>query len=446
MRKFLLYSSALALGLSGAAEAACIQTPTCSSLGYTSSSSCDGGIKCPFGNAWNCTAPNKITELEKILEELKVQISTSNCKVGDILYSDMTCGENLYPDKTAIGVVFDAAKGLAIAKDEFTDLAWGASGDISGIQNYADSSTSIADWQGFNNTKAMYDYEKSLGGYYPSMEKVLLYSTTGTSQGQWYLPAAGELKAISDNKDALNIALSKIGGTQMSGSYWTSSEQNSNNVWRINLGESFSNTGKADRGTAKPVINFASKDKISVDLKQSTTCKVGDILYSDKTCSTNFVSGKTPIGVVFSEVNRLAIALDSSIGVWSTENVDILGIDNIYGGNQLNYVGKNNTSVIVSQGITKYPAAKYAYYYTTSGTKTGDWYLPAGGELLEIYKNKNALNVKLRALNKNELFNVNYWSSSEKGDGHAWKVNVKNGYASIENKDVSCRVLPVLAF
>ena len=232
----------------------------------------------------------------------------------------------------------------------------------------------------------------------------------------------------------------------MSGSYWTSSEQNSNNVWRINLGESFSNTGKADRGTAKPVINFASKDKISVDLKQSTTCKVGDILYSDKTCSTNFVSGKTPIGVVFSEVNRLAIALDSSIGVWSTENVDILGIDNIYGGNQLNYVGKNNTSVIVSQGITKYPAAKYAYYYTTSGTKTGDWYLPAGGELLEIYKNKNALNVKLRALNKNELFNVNYWSSSEKGDGHAWKVNVKNGYASIENKDVSCRVLPVLAF
>ena len=68
MRKILLMSSALVVSglLSGAAEAACIQTPTCSSLGYTSSSSCTGGTKCPFGNAWNCTVvdlTNKITEI-----------------------------------------------------------------------------------------------------------------------------------------------------------------------------------------------------------------------------------------------------------------------------------------------------------------------------------------------------------------------------------------------
>ena len=87
MRKFLLYSSALALGLSGAAEAACIQTPTCSSLGYTSTSSCTGGTKCPFGNYWNCDSvnkitelTNKITELEKIIEEIK-QNSSSNSDI-----------------------------------------------------------------------------------------------------------------------------------------------------------------------------------------------------------------------------------------------------------------------------------------------------------------------------------------------------------------------------
>ena len=66
MRKFLLMSSALVLGLSGVAEAACIQTPTCSSLGYTSSSSCTGGVKCPFGNAWNCTGPNNTTKINSI--------------------------------------------------------------------------------------------------------------------------------------------------------------------------------------------------------------------------------------------------------------------------------------------------------------------------------------------------------------------------------------------
>ena len=75
MRKFLLYSSALALGLSGAAEAACIQTPTCSSLGYTSTSSCTGGTKCPFGNYWNCDAINKINSLNSQITNLTNKIT-----------------------------------------------------------------------------------------------------------------------------------------------------------------------------------------------------------------------------------------------------------------------------------------------------------------------------------------------------------------------------------
>ena len=125
MRKFLFYSSALVLGLSGAAEAACIQTPTCSSLGYTSSSACTGGVKCPFGNAWNCTVneiktelTNKITKLETQITELKKEMATSKCLEGDILFSDMTCNQNLVSGKTPIGVVFDRDKKLAIGLTE----------------------------------------------------------------------------------------------------------------------------------------------------------------------------------------------------------------------------------------------------------------------------------------------------------------------------------------
>ena len=98
MRKFLLYSSALvASGLlnSGVAEAACIKTPTCSSLGYESTTSCSGGLKCPFGNAWNCTFINKITELEKVIENIQKEEALANCKIGDILYSDMSCNANI---------------------------------------------------------------------------------------------------------------------------------------------------------------------------------------------------------------------------------------------------------------------------------------------------------------------------------------------------------------
>ena len=154
MRKFLLYSSALAvLGLSGVAEAACIQTPTCSSLGYTSTSSCTGGTKCPFGNYWNCTASeikteltNKITELEKIIEEIKQNSSSnsdilSNCKIGDILYSDKSCDPNVIASKKPIGVVFDRANRLAIALDT-AEKAWSDKDfDIPGLSSYGSSSS-----------------------------------------------------------------------------------------------------------------------------------------------------------------------------------------------------------------------------------------------------------------------------------------------------------------
>ena len=68
MKQYLFLTSALVVSglLSGVAEAACIQTPSCSSLGYTSSSSCTGGVKCPFGNAWNCTGPNNTTKINSI--------------------------------------------------------------------------------------------------------------------------------------------------------------------------------------------------------------------------------------------------------------------------------------------------------------------------------------------------------------------------------------------
>ena len=454
MRKILLMSSALALS-SGVAEAACIQTPTCGAMGYDSTVACEGGIKCPFGNAWNCTLADKIAQLEITIEKLEQtaqQEALAKCKIGDILYHDMSCNTNVVASKTPIGVIFDVTNGLAIAKDEFTNFAWGMSGDISGIQNYANSSTSVADWQGFSNTKAIYDYEKSQGGYYPSMEKVLLYSTTGTSQGQWYLPAAGELQAISTNKDTLNETLAKIGGTQMSGNYWSSSEQDSNNVWQITLGGSLSNTRKSYRGTAKPIINFISKDKIDIELTdRSTACKVGDILYSDKTCSASVVSGKMPIGVVFNGPNRLAVALsDTYIRLQGSHN-NIPGITNYTNGSQAkqDYNGKVNTAAIKAydSDLSDFPAAGYAYNYTTSGTKAGDWYLPALGELNEIYSNKNVLNTTLRKIGGTTFSFDYYWSSSEGPANSVWFLMFSDGDVSYTRVNgYNGYVRPVLAF
>ena len=260
MRKFILYSSTFML-LNGVAEAACIQTPSCSSLGYESTSSCSGGIKCPFGNAWNCTLINKInsittqitnltnrvTILETKVTELQKDAATANCKIGDILYSDMSCNTNVVISKTPIGVIFDVTNKLAIGLEESNQYWSTEYFDVPGLSNITSSSAVTADWQGKNNTRVVLEYCKANGKSCPAFEYVNSYKTEGTIAGDWYLPALGELNAIYGNKDVLNITLGKIGGTKLGTNYyWSSSESSGNGAWGLR----FSDGG----------VNYYSKD------------------------------------------------------------------------------------------------------------------------------------------------------------------------------------------
>ena len=305
MRKFLLYSSALVAGgllSGGAAEAACIQTPTCSSLGYTSTSSCTGGTKCPFGNYWNCTAgeiktelTNKITELEKIIEEIK-QNSSSNsdilsyCQIGDILYSDMSCNPNVVASKTPIGVIFDASNKLAIGLEESQRLYWSTTTfDVPGLSNIESSAT--ADWQGKNNTKVVLEYCKTKGKSCPAFEYVNSYKTEGTQAGDWYLPAMGELQAISTNKDTLNSTLARIGGTKFRESYWSSSEYSSNYAWQLRFDNgNMDEVNKSSGYYVRPVIyygdwaNSSAGTNINFDC---SSCEIGDIMYQSRCYNEN---------------------------------------------------------------------------------------------------------------------------------------------------------------
>ena len=239
MKQYLLLTSALVAGgllNSGVAEAACIKTPTCSSLGYESTTSCSGGLKCPFGNAWNCTFINKITELEKVIENIQKEEALANCKIGDILYSDMSCNTNVVASKTPIGVIFDVTNKLAIGLEKSQQLWSTEYFDVPGLSNITSLSAAIADWQGKNNTKVVLEYCKTKGKSCPAFEYVNSYKTEGTQAGDWYLPAMGELNAIYGNMDVLNVALGKIGGTTFGDYfYWSSSENSNNYAWRLNF-------------------------------------------------------------------------------------------------------------------------------------------------------------------------------------------------------------------
>ena len=369
----------------------------------------------------------------------------------------MSCNANMVASKTPIGVVFDTTNGLAIAKDEFANMPWGAvEEDVSGVQNSSSGSTSVTDWQGFKNTKAMYEADKS-GVNYPAIKKVLTYSTEGTEQGQWYLPAAGELQAILTNKYTLNTTLAKIGGTQMSGTYWSSSEQNSGISYCIVIGNISSSCTerKIAKNKAKPVINFGSKNKTDFAYVSSneTACGVGSILYSDKKCYAGSTpSGKTPIGIVFDRANKLAIGLEESRQYWSTTDFDVPGLSNITSSSEAraDWQGKKNTQIVLDYCKAKgksCPAFEYVNSYKTEGTIAGDWYLPAFGELSAIYGNKDVLNIALGKIGRAELWTNYYWSSSEDSNNGAWVLDFFSAITHGYNKsNLDYYVRPVLAF
>ena len=249
--------------LNGVAEAACIQTPSCSSLGYESTSSCSGGIKCPFGNAWNCTLADKIAQLEITIEKLEQTVqdeALSKCQIGDILYSDMSCNTNVVISKTPIGVIFDVTNKLAIGLEESSSfLHWSDDYfDVPGLSNFSSSSAAIADWQGKNNTKTVLEYCKTNGYSCPAFEYVSNYKTEGTQAGDWYLPALGELNAIYVNKDVLNKTLRKIGGTILDSYYWSSTEHSDADAWylRVNYSGAYPDSKNWNYNDGRPVLAF----------------------------------------------------------------------------------------------------------------------------------------------------------------------------------------------
>ena len=106
--------------------------------------------------------------------------------------------------------------------------------DFNGEQNtqiLCNLATAQTDWK----TADTIDNEYT-EGYYPAACCCWRFHTEGTEQGDWYLPACGELvyvvarfKSINDTISLLRNAYgSSVGSSVSSGSYWSSSEYSSN--------------------------------------------------------------------------------------------------------------------------------------------------------------------------------------------------------------------------
>ena len=188
-------------------------------------------------------------------------------------------------------------------------------------------------------------------------------------------------------------------------------------------------------------------------------CPIGSILFNDFTCSDDVVSGKTPIGVVIYKDGKgagQALALNSVGGgttyKWSTEDVDISGLTNYTSRDTAatDFASCENSAKIRAQrNSSTYPAVWAAYNYKTTGTKAGDWCLPAAGIFTSIYNNQSTINTGFSRAGGTQFTSSTYaWSSSEYYSNTAWhsRFNLSYGLNYYSKSHHYGEVRPVLAF
>ncbi len=149
-------------------------------------------------------------------------------------------------------------------------------------------------------------------------------------------------------------------------------------------------------------------------------CSLGDILFSDGTCSANTVSGKTPIAVVVYKSGNCGQAMAlKSIGSYEWggygTNISSLPDHASNSGASQDFASCENSAKIRAEGNSStYPAVWAAYNYTTTGTKVGDWCLPAAGIFTTYYNNQSTINTGFSRANGTKFTtSTKAWSSDE---------------------------------
>ena len=223
MKKLILSCSLLALTAPAYAALDCAPLPDCEDFGYAyTDDDCAGQatLKCPFDRTkLYCTEPGG------------KQAAAVTCIVGAVLYNDLKCYDEAPEDKTAIAVVFDTSKRLAISLSTgMKSISWGGSGtDIPELNNCAADLYKTCDRtvNGKENTAAIV---AALGESSTYAAGYCNDSTYGNlAQGSWFLPKMSELETLYNNKTKVNAGLTKAGGTTIptSGYYWSSTEYSS---------------------------------------------------------------------------------------------------------------------------------------------------------------------------------------------------------------------------
>ena len=304
--KSLLLGTSLSL-IPNLTYAQCSPAQSCAELGYKETANKGGCLKCPFGNGWycpqkpcdasyqyTCTGTNEQPGTDNCggkyksctcasgyeWKDGKCQIKgailgqctgyAKNCAIGQILNSDGTCTTNKESDKTPIGVIVyigsDNCGYAMTASPIASSIKWSTVRASTGVlmTRYWEEAIKDFDVSG-NMTKII---QAGSSNNYPAAYAALNYAPSAApiSKGKWMLPTAGILNSLYNNLNAINNAISKVGGRQLTNDnehIWSSSEYKYDIAWVFCTDYGANNGGVYGYGKSTNTNNFVVRPVIA---------------------------------------------------------------------------------------------------------------------------------------------------------------------------------------
>ena len=325
-------------------------------------------------------------------------------QIGDFVYGDKTWSTELDGTKTCVGVITDVrSKDFDfIGLENLTASFWTNSlGIIPNVVTETNESLALCDFAGKTNSQNIILAKPTES---TAAHKCAAYSTEGFGAGSWFLPSCGQWGVAQLNRVKIDTSIrATIGSDPLkSGSYWTSTQYNSNDAWIFGwVNGTKRGTTKSNSYTVRPFCTY-----------EYNPIPNGVYIY-DKDNNRYTKEEWASSGKGVSAVCGIGISTDTNSFMVSTAisaqsypfggrdtlilNVPLLGSNIPISNLSKATHGFIYTDVIISAlGIDNALAAKYAKTYAFGNGQSG--YLPSFGEINILYSYRTQVEEILRTL------------------------------------------------
>lgn len=325
-------------------------------------------------------------------------------QIGDFVYGDKTWSTELDSAKTCVGVITDVrSKDFDfIGLENLTASFWTNSlGTISDVVTETNKSLAMCDFAGKTNSQNIILAKPTES---TAAHQCAAYSTEGFGTNSWFLPSCGQWGVAQLNRVKIDTSISATIGSDplSSGSYWTSTQYNSNDAWIFGwVNGTKRGTTKSSSYTVRPFCTY-----------EYNPVPNGVYIY-DKDNNRYTKEEWASSGKGISDVCGIGISTDTDSFMVSTNKS---GVSYPFGGRDtlipnvpllssgipISNLSKAThgfiyTDVIISAlGIDNALAAKYAKTYAFGNGQSG--YLPSFGEVNILYSYRTQVEEILRTL------------------------------------------------